>query len=78
MRGLDPRIHVFRAARSKTWMAGTSPAMTTGRELLFFLLIILLLRSLIRNAADHRGIAELLAQIIHRPFGVGRAALEHV
>src|SRR5215472_13071663 len=27
MRGLVPRIHVFRAA-AKTWMAGTSPAMT--------------------------------------------------
>ena len=27
MRGLDPRIHVFRAA-AKTWMAGPSPAMT--------------------------------------------------
>jgi hypothetical protein len=25
--GLDPRIHVFRAA-AKAWMAGTSPAMT--------------------------------------------------
>jgi hypothetical protein len=28
MRGLVPRIHVFRAA-AKAWMAGTSPAMTT-------------------------------------------------
>jgi hypothetical protein len=27
MRGLVPRIHVFRAA-AKAWMAGTSPAMT--------------------------------------------------
>jgi hypothetical protein len=27
MRGLVPRIHVFSAA-GKTWMAGTSPAMT--------------------------------------------------
>src|SRR5262245_44070297 len=27
MRGLVPRIHAFQAA-SKTWMAGTSPAMT--------------------------------------------------
>ena len=29
MPGLVPGIHVFRAA-VKTWMAGTSPAMTTG------------------------------------------------
>ncbi|OHC73798.1 MAG: hypothetical protein A3G18_05340 [Rhodospirillales bacterium RIFCSPLOWO2_12_FULL_58_28] len=30
MRGLDPRIHVFLfvAMVKKTWMAGTSPAMT--------------------------------------------------
>jgi hypothetical protein len=29
MRGLDPRIHVFiRRLRKKSWMAGTSPAMT--------------------------------------------------
>jgi hypothetical protein len=29
MRGLDPRIHVLRVERlQKTWMAGTSPAMT--------------------------------------------------
>jgi hypothetical protein len=29
--GLVPGIHVFRAAEgSKTWMAGTSPAMTTS------------------------------------------------
>jgi hypothetical protein len=29
---IDPGIHVF-VARSKTWMAGTSPAaMTTGRS----------------------------------------------
>ena len=27
MRGLVPRIHVFRGT-AKTWMAGTSPAMT--------------------------------------------------
>jgi hypothetical protein len=27
MRGLDPRIHAF-PALSKTWMAGSSPAMT--------------------------------------------------
>ncbi len=27
MRGLDPRIHVF--AKDYSWMAGTSPAMTT-------------------------------------------------
>jgi hypothetical protein len=29
MPGLVPGIHVLRAA-SKTWMAGTSPAMTSG------------------------------------------------
>jgi hypothetical protein len=29
MRGLDPRIHVLTPTNSqKTWMAGTSPAMT--------------------------------------------------
>jgi hypothetical protein len=32
MRGLDPRIHV--CAALKTWMAGTSPAMTTGIALI--------------------------------------------
>jgi hypothetical protein len=29
MPGLVPGIHVFLVAVSKTWMAGTSPAMTT-------------------------------------------------
>src|SRR5215470_734029 len=28
MPGLVPGIHVFKLGRSKTWMAGTSPAMT--------------------------------------------------
>jgi hypothetical protein len=28
MPGLVPGIHVFLTGRSKTWMAGTSPAMT--------------------------------------------------
>jgi hypothetical protein len=28
MPGLVPGIHVFTAQKSKTWMAGTSPAMT--------------------------------------------------
>jgi hypothetical protein len=28
MPGLVPGIHVFEARKSKTWMAGTSPAMT--------------------------------------------------
>jgi hypothetical protein len=28
MPGLEPGIHVFGAAGRKTWMAGTSPAMT--------------------------------------------------
>jgi hypothetical protein len=28
MPGLDPGIHVFLAKQLKTWMAGTSPAMT--------------------------------------------------
>jgi hypothetical protein len=28
MRGLDPRIHVLPRCYEKTWMAGTSPAMT--------------------------------------------------
>jgi hypothetical protein len=30
MRGLDPRIHAFSLSCSKTWMAGSSPAMTLG------------------------------------------------
>jgi hypothetical protein len=29
MPGLVPGIHVFAAAERKTWMAGTSPAMTS-------------------------------------------------
>ena len=29
MRGLGPRIHVLRGGTGKSWMAGTSPAMTT-------------------------------------------------
>jgi hypothetical protein len=28
MPGLDPGIHVFLSLEAKTWMAGTSPAMT--------------------------------------------------
>jgi hypothetical protein len=33
MRGLDPRIHVFTALKEgKTWMAGSSPAMTSGEK----------------------------------------------
>jgi len=28
MRGLDPRIHVFTMALSRTWMPGSSPGMT--------------------------------------------------
>ena len=31
MRGLDPRIHAFLADHIKTWMGGTSPAMTAYR-----------------------------------------------
>jgi uncharacterized protein len=34
MPGLVPGIHVFLAA-SKTWMAGTSPAMTGGESVSF-------------------------------------------
>ena len=30
MPGLVPGIHTFGPMRSKSWMAGTSPAMTTG------------------------------------------------
>ena len=34
MRGLDPRIHVFaKPAARKTWMAGSSPAMTMQENL---------------------------------------------
>ena len=36
MRGLDPRIHVLNfneSWMSKTWMAGTGPAMTTVGQL---------------------------------------------
>jgi hypothetical protein len=29
MRGLAPGIHVFLSVEAKTWMAGTSPAMTS-------------------------------------------------
>jgi hypothetical protein len=29
MPGLDPGIHAFLSIEVKTWMAGTSPAMTT-------------------------------------------------
>ena len=50
----------------------------TGRERLFFLLVLFLRRPLIRNAPDHGGIAELLPQVIHRALGVRRAAVEHV
>jgi hypothetical protein len=32
MAGLVPGIHVFWRGGSKTWMAGTSPAMTMVRE----------------------------------------------
>jgi hypothetical protein len=33
MPGLDPGIHVLlRQEREKTWMAGTSPAMTTDMK----------------------------------------------
>ena len=31
MAGLVPAIHVFGAARRKTWMPGTSPGMTVER-----------------------------------------------
>jgi hypothetical protein len=30
MPGLVPGIHVFSLLKEKTWMAGTSPAMTTS------------------------------------------------
>jgi hypothetical protein len=33
MRGLDPRIHVFLTA-VKSWMAGSSPAMTSSDSFL--------------------------------------------
>src|SRR5712664_1135934 len=33
MPGLVPGIHVFLACRSKTWMAGINPAMTTNVKL---------------------------------------------
>jgi hypothetical protein len=32
LRGLDPRIHVRASASLMTWMAGSSPAMTTRSE----------------------------------------------
>jgi hypothetical protein len=31
MLGFMPGIHVFAKSKSKTWMAGTSPAMTTKK-----------------------------------------------
>jgi hypothetical protein len=33
MPGLVPGIHVFKLDQDKTWMAGTSPAMTRKRGL---------------------------------------------
>ena len=33
MPGLDPGIHDFAAREIKTWMAGTSPAMTKRKSL---------------------------------------------
>ena len=36
MAGLDPAIHDFPANRSRTWMTGSSPVMTMGREHWFF------------------------------------------
>jgi len=30
MAGLDPAIHVFNGDAARTWMAGTSPAMTNS------------------------------------------------
>ena len=35
MPGLAPGIHVFRSATRKTWMAGTSPAMTSSNTKAF-------------------------------------------
>ena len=32
MPGLDPGIHVLNVEAAKTWMAGTSPAMTARRK----------------------------------------------
>jgi hypothetical protein len=32
MPGLEPGIHVFGATERKTWMAGTSPAMTKNQS----------------------------------------------
>ena len=32
MPGLVPGIHVFAAGKGKSWMAGSSPAMTKERE----------------------------------------------
>ena len=54
-----------------------SPARQRPRWLRL-LLLLRLLRPVIGNAPDHRGIAEFLAQIVHRAFGMGRAAVEHV
>src|SRR5882724_4013337 len=39
---------------------------------------LLLLRPVIGDAPDHGGLAELLAQVVDRAFGVRRAAIEHV
>src|SRR6266481_9646469 len=38
----------------------------------------LLLRSIVSNSADHRGLAELPAQIVDRTLGMGGAAVQHV
>jgi hypothetical protein len=37
-----------------------------------------LLRTVIGNAPDHRGVAEFLAQVVHRALGMSRTAVEHV
>src|SRR5262245_23303524 len=71
MRGLDPRIHVLTEG-SKTWMAGTSPAMTT--RCLLRQRRIKALRGLVKNpiavvGAEHRQrILRELDEIRERAF----------
>src|SRR5438477_6900064 len=65
MAGLVPAIHVFGAAKSKTWMPGTSPGMTSLARCHFFTKM----PSAIAAAFQHPG-----ALLIHRRHALGLLA----
>src|SRR4051794_17593428 len=68
-------------AAKQVWIASSLRCSQWRRErllLFLFLFHLILRRPLIRNAPDHRGVAELLAQIVDRAFGVGGATVQHV